>query len=50
MDEPPDRSPFLRAELCMGITVSTLFRQNRMRVLRSLVDAAEKGPSDCQLC
>jgi|GEM_PF-1977723 hypothetical protein len=50
MDEPPDRSYYVRAQLLMGITVSTMLRQIRVLSLRSLAEIAETVPSVYQLC
>ncbi|NLL42324.1 MAG: hypothetical protein GX251_03155 [Firmicutes bacterium] len=50
MDEPPDRSYYVRAQLLMGITVSTMFRQIRILSLRSLAETADTVPSVYQLC
>ena len=50
MDEPPDRSCYVGARWLMGITVSTMFRQIQILLLRSIADAADTVPSVYQLC
>ena len=50
MDEPPGRSHYVGVRLLMGITVSTMFRQLQILLLRSRADGADTVPSVFQLC
>ncbi|NMB19424.1 MAG: hypothetical protein GX979_01020 [Firmicutes bacterium] len=50
MDEPPARSCYLSTQVLVGITVSTMYRQIRIRFLRFVADASATVPSVYQLC
>lgn len=50
MDEPPDRSYYLCTQALVGITVSTMYRQIQVRLLRFVADGSDTIPSVYQLC
>ncbi|NLL47754.1 MAG: hypothetical protein GX249_04145 [Firmicutes bacterium] len=50
MDEPPARSCYLSAQVLVGITVSTMYRQIRILLLRYIAHGSAHVPSLYQLC